>query len=150
METSDRHSDPPVHPEQIVYARILEVGMYLGLVLLLATFALYITGFMAPGVPVEKLPHYWRMSADEYLQATNAEHLHRERPVTGWSWLAVLHKADYLNFVGIALLSAVTIFCFLGIIPTLLRKKDWVYAAMALLEAVVLALAASGLLSIGH
>jgi hypothetical protein len=43
----------------------------------------------------------------------------------------------------------VTAACFLGIIPTLLRKHDRVYATMAALEVIVLVLAASGLLAVG-
>jgi hypothetical protein len=38
----------------------------------------------------------------------------------------------------------------LAIIPTLLRKKDNAYVAMALLEVIVLSLAASGILAVGH
>jgi hypothetical protein len=143
-------STPSVNEEQIVYARILEIGMSIGLAVLLITFALYVSGIIAPAVPVEELPDYWEMSAHEYGEATNHDHLHRERPITGWSWLSALGKGDYLNFLGIAVLSVVTIVCFLGIIPTLVRKKDKVYAAMALLEVVILTLAASGILGVGH
>jgi hypothetical protein len=70
--------------------------------------------------------------------------------VTGWLWVKLLGKADYLNFSGIAILSLITIICFLAIIPTLLRKGDKVYATVAFLEAVILALAASGILAGGH
>jgi hypothetical protein len=143
-------STPSINEEQVVYAKILEIGMSVGLALLLVTFALYVTGIIAPAVPVEELPAYWEMSADEYAEATNHDHLHREHPIRGWSWLSALGKGDYLNFVGIAVLSAVTIVCFLGIVPTLLRKKDKIYLAMALLEAAVLTLAASGILGVGH
>jgi hypothetical protein len=143
-------STPSVNEEQIVYARILEIGMSIGLAVLLITFALYVSGIIAPAVPVQELPDYWEMSAHEYGEATNHDHLHRERPITGWSWLSALGKGDYLNFLGIAVLSVVTIVCFLGIIPTLVRKKDKVYAAMALLEVVILTLAASGILGVGH
>ena len=141
---------PTINEEQVLYAKILEIGMYLGLGLLLTTFALYVFGIVEPAIPVEKLCEYWTLSAHEYLEITNNLHVHHEHIVTGWSWLSVLDRGDYLNFLGIALLSSVTIFCFLGIIPTLLRKNDKVYAAMALSEAIILALAASGLLSVGH
>ena len=150
IDISDEPKSPQPNEEQLLYAKILEIGMYFGLVLLLVTFALYLTGVVEPGIPVEKLPDYWTMSAHDYLETTNHNHLHREHPVTGWSWVWVLSKGDYLNFIGIAVLSAITIVCFLGIIPTLLRKNDRTYAAMALLEAVILAAAASGILSVGH
>jgi hypothetical protein len=136
--------------EQLLYASILEVGVYLGLVILLVTFALYASGAVAPSVPLQDLPAYWQLGVHDYLEATNAEHLHHEHVITGWSWISVIGKGDYLNFVGIVLLAGVTIVCFLGIIPTLLRKHDHVYAAMAAIEVLVLTLAASGLLAVGH
>lgn len=136
--------------EQLLYASILEVGVYLGLVVLLVTFALYASGLVEPGVPVHQLPRYWQLSAHEYLETINAEHLHHDHLITGWAWLTMVGKGDYLNFIGIALLAGVTIVCFLGIIPTLLRKHDRLYATMAAVEVLVLALAASGALAVGH
>jgi hypothetical protein len=141
---------PKVSEEQVLYAKVLEIGMSLGLGLLLVTFSLYIFGIVAPCVPVEELPNYWVMNVDDYVEATNSDHLHHEHPITGWSWLSVLGKGDYLNFLGIAVLSTVSIICFLWITPTLLRKKDWIYAAMALLEVAILTFAASGILAVGH
>ena len=136
--------------EQMLYARILAVGMYIGLGILLVTFALYLTGAIPPAVPIQELPNYWTLSAHEYLEAINHEFLHRDSIVVGWGWIAVLNTGDYLNFIGIALLALVTIVCYLGILPTLFRKKDWVYGAIAVLEILVLALAASGIVSAGH
>lgn len=136
--------------EQLLYASILEVGVYLGLVVLLVTFALYASGAVAPSVPLQELPTYWQLSVHEYLEAVNAEHLHHDHLITGWTWVTMVGKGDYLNFVGIALLAGVTVVCFLGIIPTLLRKHDRIYATMAVLEVLVLTLAASGVLAVGH
>ena len=136
--------------EQLLYAKILAVGMYIGLGILLVTFSLYVTGILAPAVPIEELPNYWTLSAHEYLEAINHDFLHRDGIVVGWGWVAVLNMGDYLNFIGIALLALVTIVCYLGILPTLFRKKDWVYGTIAILEILVLALAASGIVSGGH
>jgi amino acid transporter len=136
--------------EQLLYAKILNVGMYLGLGILLATFALYLSGLLAPAVPIEELPNYWTLSAHEYLEAINHQFLHRDELVLGWGWVFVLNKGDFINFVGIAVLALVTIVCYLGILPTLFRKKDWIYGAIAVLEVLVLVLAASGLVSAGH
>lgn len=145
-------NDEPVtvNDEQILYARILEVGVYIGLLLLLTTFGIYVLGIVEPAIPLRDLPNYWGMSAPEYLEAINRDHLHREAFVVGWSWLTALGKSDYLNYLGIVVLSAVTIVCYLGIVPLLIRKRDGVYAAMAITEVVILALAASGVLNVGH
>jgi hypothetical protein len=136
--------------EQLLYAKILARGMYFGLALLMVTFALYATGLVTPGVPIEELSKYWTLSVHDYLEAVNHEHLHTDHLITGWAWVGVLRFGDYLNFIGIAVLAAVTIVCYLGILPMLFRKRDWTYTAIAALEVIILALAASGLVSAGH
>ena len=141
---------PEANEEQLLYAKILEVGMYSGLALLLVTFALYVLGIVTPGVPLEEVPNLWVLSVHEYLETVNRDFLHREHVVTGWGWLAVVGKADFLNFVGIAFLAGVTIVCYIGIIPTLFRKKQTAYLAIAVVEVIVLTLAASGILTVGH
>jgi len=145
----DQPEDGGANADQLLYASILSKGMYLGLGLLLLTFALYLLGIVEPGIPVEEIPNYWGLRVDEYLEAVNHDFLHREHVVTGWGWMALLGMGDYLNFIGIALLAAVTIVCYLGILPNLIRRKDWIFSVIAALEVLILALAASGLVSGG-
>lgn len=144
------HLSGAADADQLLYASILAKGMYLGLGLLLVTFTLYMTGLVQPGIPIEELPRLWTLSAHEYLEVVNHEFLHRPEVVDGWRWIYLLGMGDFLNFVGIALLSGVTIVCYLGVIPSLLRKKDWIYTTIAALEVIVLVLAASGLVAVGH
>ena len=136
--------------EQLRYARVLEIGMYTGLVILFITFALYVTGALAPVVPLDQVANYWNQGVNEYLEAVNRDHLHREHPPTGWAWVTMVGKGDFLNFVGISILGGITIICYLAITPMLWRKRDFAYLTMALLEVLVLSLAASGLLAVGH
>lgn len=128
-------------PEQIVYADILEKGMLLGLFVVLVTYVIYILGVMKPYVPMEAVTKYWETGVQEYL--------HQCRIKPGWAWLTLIGYGDFLNFVGIALLAGVTIICFLAITPVLWRGNDKVYAAFALLEAIILGVAASGVLGAG-
>jgi len=128
--------------EQRLYADILDKGMKIGLLILVVTFSLYVSGILEPKVPLRDLPGYWTMPVQDYLAATGIG--------TGWSWLGNIGKGDLLNFVGIAFLSAVTIVCYLAIVPNLLKKKDTPYVVLALLEVAVLVLAASGILKAGH
>lgn len=127
--------------EQIAYSVLLDIGMKAGLLLLIITFIVYLSGLMTPHVPVNDLPKYWGLSVAKYLEATNAPH--------GWGWLSMVGKGDFLNFIGIAFLSGVTILCYIRIIPILFRKKDNIYAVLAILEVLVLVLAASGILKSG-
>ncbi|MBF0339235.1 MAG: hypothetical protein HQL05_15560 [Nitrospirae bacterium] len=127
--------------EQLTYAKLLDIGMKLGIVMLFVSFMIYITGVFSPFVPVDDLPKLWGLSVHEYLEKTGIH--------PGWAWLHLLGKGDFLNFAGIAFLGGVTIICFLAIIPILFRKKDTVYGVIAVIEVLVLALAASGLLKTG-
>lgn len=127
--------------EQLAYATILDKGMKIGLLMLVISFIIYITGILTPYIPVNDLPKYWGMSVHKYLEATGIH--------PGWTWLRLLGKGDFLNFVGIAFLAGVTAVCYVRIIPILFRKKDVAFGIIAILEVVVLVLAASGLLKSG-
>ncbi|MBI5663556.1 MAG: hypothetical protein HZC49_00495 [Nitrospirae bacterium] len=127
--------------EQIAYANILNIGMWFGLAVLTFTFIIYVSGIFQSFVPIEELPNYWGMKAKDYIHVLNAP--------TGWGWVAMAGKGDYMNFVGIAMLAGLTIVCYLAILPILLRKKDTPYVIIAILEVAVLALAASGILKVG-
>lgn len=130
-----------VTEEQIAYAKILDLGMKVGLGALVISFGVYVLGILDPYVPLQKLPELWKLPVHEYMQKANIH--------GGWSWLYLLNKGDFLNFVGIAFLAGVSIICYMRIIPSLFRKKDMIYAFLAVAEVVVLVMAASGLLKSG-
>jgi hypothetical protein len=111
-------------------------------VCLFVTFAIYISGIMGPYIPLDELSQHWTKNVHDYLTDANI------RP--GWSWVSMLGYGDFLNFVGIAMLAGVTVLCYAAIIPLLLKRKDIVYALVALLEVVVLVFAASGIIAVGH
>jgi len=128
--------------EQLRYASILEKGMFIGLLVLLVTFAIYALRILQPYIPRAEISHFWGMNVHQYLEETHI-------PI-GWGWLGMVKYSDFLNFTGIAVLAGVTIICFLSIIPLLMKNNDRLYALMALLEAIILSLAASGILAVGH
>lgn len=127
--------------EQITYAKLLDKGMKIGLLLLIVTFIVYMTGILTPYIPLKEVSKYWGMSVHEYLEVTGIQ--------PGWAWLGMLGKGDFLNFMGIAFLAGVTVLCYIRITPILFRKKDMVYGVLAIIEVLVLALAASGILKSG-
>lgn len=127
--------------EQLAYATILDKGMKIGLLMLVISFIIYVTGILTPYIPVSDLPKYWGMSVHKYLEATGIH--------PGWTWLRLIGKGDFLNFLGIAFLAGVTAVCYVRIIPILFRKKDVAFGIIAIIEVVVLVLAASGLLKSG-
>ena len=115
---------------QELYARWLEIGVRIAFGLLVASFALYVFGVLEPLVPTAQLVRLWTLPVDRYVAATGAP--------TGWGWLNLLGKGDYLNFVGIALLATITILCYARIVPALPR----LHAVLALIQIAVLLAAA--------
>jgi len=126
-----------------VYARVLEWGMWIALLLVVVTFLIHATQLLPSHVPVEKLPELWSMRSSEYVEATGA-------PV-GWGWAATLGHGDCLVMIGIALLAGLAMVSYIHVIPHLLRDRDYSFVAIATAEILVIALAASGVLAgIGH
>ena len=129
-------------PEQLRYARVLEKGMFIGLLCLLVTFSIYAFGIMEPYVPLDEISRYWSMNVNDYLHHANIK--------SGWAWLGFVQFGDFINFIGIAILAGVTIICYLTIVPVLFKNNDRVYAVLALLEVIILSVAASGIIAVGH
>jgi hypothetical protein len=127
--------------EQVLYAKILNIGMLIGLVGLVVAFIIYSTGILEPLIPLEKVQTYWVLSVYEYLEQSGIQ--------AGWAWFGKLQFGDMLNFLPIAFLSLLTIVCYIAILPGLIRKKDTAYVVIAVLEIIVLAVAASGILGTG-
>lgn len=127
--------------EQILYANILNKGMLVGLIGLVVTFIIYSAGIFEPKIPLEEVQNYWVMPVGDYLQQSGIH--------AGWAWLGNLGYGDMLNFLPIAFLSLLTIICYLAILPGLMRKKDTPYVVLAVIEIIVLVVAASGVLGSG-
>ena len=123
---------------QILYANILNAGMLIGFISLIVIFILYFTGILSPLIPLEKVETYWTLPVHDYLEKSGME--------VGWAWFGKLQYGDMLNFIPIAFLSLLTIICYISLIPGLIRKKDITYMVIAIVEIIVLLIAASGIL----
>lgn len=128
--------------EAIRYAFLLDWGARIGLLALVLSFAAYVFGVSTPHVPLEHLPSVWNLPVATYLQRTATP--------TGWGWLALAHKGDLSNLIGISLLAGCSLPPLLGLIPLYLKRRDYVYAGFCALIVLVLVLAASGILTGGH
>ncbi|MDI6800274.1 MAG: hypothetical protein QMD53_06395 [Actinomycetota bacterium] len=124
--------------EQLIYAKILDFGMKVGLIILIVSFLIYLTGALRSHIPLSELPKYWGLPVDKYLAQTGLK--------GGWSWLSLITKGDFLNFIGVAFLASLTIICYIAIIPLFFEKRDNIYVALAVIEVLVLLFAASGIL----
>jgi len=128
-------------PEQITYANLLFLAVWVSILLMFLTYFIYVTGIIKPHVPMEAVLQNWSLSVNDYLHNTDAPH--------GWGWLRLLNSGDYLNFIGVAVLALVTILCYLVLLPGYIRGKDRIYTLICVLEVLVLSLAASGILGSG-
>ena len=127
-----------VEKAQQSFARWVDIGTRLALVLLIAGFAAYAGGLLPPHVPLAALAGSWHLPLAQFAAATGAP--------TGWQWLQLAGHGDYFNFVGIVLLASIIIAAYLRVL-SLLARKDRAFAVIAALEIIVLLAAASGLLN---
>lgn len=132
----------PPPAEQGRYATWLDTTSKVGLLMLIVGFLAYAFGVVPPHIPVERLPELW-------IHPTHVFREHTGHP-TGWDWLAMLHKGDIFNLLGIAVLAGGSMLCLLAVIPLYARRGEHIYVAVCALQAGVLGLAASGLLTAGH
>ena len=128
--------------EQIKYANLLFWGAWIAIGILVTTFIIYVSGVFPSYIPMEEIPHYWSKPVGDYIHETGI-------PV-GWGWLTLLNKSDYFNFIGIVILASMTGICFIcTLLPAFIKKKDWVYTIIVILQLLVLTLATSGILGSG-
>ncbi|WP_027188433.1 hypothetical protein [Desulfovibrio cuneatus] len=125
---------------QVAYSNILFYGCWLGLAIMTITYSLYVFGIVEAHVPLAKLPEIWGKPVTHYLQVGQV-------PV-GWGWVALLNTGDFINFIGMVLLAGLSIVCYLRIIPMLFRENK-ATAVIAVLEIIVLLVAASGIVGSG-
>lgn len=128
--------------EQLRYAGLMEWGARLGIAVLLVTFTLYASGMIQADIAPEQWATLWNKPLHTYLELT-------ARP-TGWGWLHRLDRGDYLSLSGIAILAGSSMASVLALVPLYWRRQDRVYAVIAVLQVLVLLLAASGLIRAGH
>mgnify|MGYP001050683500 CR=1 FL=1 len=142
METAEKKVvETKASPEQIIYADILFYGSWSAIAIMTITYILYITGILDPYIPLKDVPLYWSKNVHSYVEEA--------RIPLGWGWLVLIGKADFLNFIGIVLLGALTIIGFISLIPAYIKKKDTLFTVIAIIEVLVLVLAASGILKTG-
>jgi len=124
-------------PEQISYANLLFIGAWAGILVMMITYFLYVSGIFSPHVDVTVVTQNWDKGVDEFLEITHSPH--------GWGWVSLLNKGDFLNYLGLVLIAVLTIICYIFLIIGYWRRKDLAYLSICLIEVVVLSLAAAGI-----
>ena len=124
---------------QDIYARWLDRISKAAFAATLAALLVYLSGAVQPFIPLTELPALWGLPVARYLELTGSP--------TGWSWVHLLDKSDYLSLVTVASFASVSIVCYLRALPVLVSHRDRMYALIATAQVAVLLLAASGLLN---
>ena len=130
-----------VPEEQVRYADLLFKGAWAGIAVMVVTYFIYVSGTFTPHIPLEEVPNAWGMRVTDYVETYGIP--------LGWGWTGLIGKGDFLNFAGIVLLAGMTIICFLTLIPTYVKRKDWPLTGIVVAEIVVLLVAASGIFGTG-
>jgi hypothetical protein len=138
MDTSSKYASS----EELRYAKVLDIGVKAGFVLLVLSFATYLTGILPPHVAFDQLPMYWGLPVSEFVKATNTP--------TGWGWLRLIAEGDIVNLVVIAYMAGLSAICCLAVLPIFARRGEKVQLVLAVLQIVVLVLAASDILTAGR
>jgi hypothetical protein len=140
MDTQDKQALQPSQ-DQIIYANLLVVGVWVGIVIMFVTYSIYLFELLPAHVDTSLIANVWNKGVGEYLEITRSPH--------GWGWVWLLAKGDFLNYIGFTLLGMMTLLCFIVLLRGYLRQKNWIFSIIAFLEILVLSLAASGILGTG-
>jgi len=100
---------------------------------------IYIFQIFEPQIPPEKLTKLWSMSSSEFSRTIDSN-------ISGWGWIKLIYKSDYMNYLPIIFLSIIVVIANLRILPFLLSEKDYKLALISLLQIIVILIAASGVL----
>lgn len=138
MDTPSKYASP----EELRYAKVLDVSVKVGLGLLILSFAAYLSGILPPHIPFDQLPKYWGLPVKEFVKATNTP--------TGWGWLSLIDKGDMVNLVAIAFMAGVSAICSVAVLPIFARQGEKAHLIIAALQILVLVLAASNILTAGR
>lgn len=125
---------------QRVYSRMLALlGRVVGVLLVIA-FAVYASGLMPAYVAIDRLPSLWGLPADRFLAQAAIP--------AGWrGWLLLARYSDMLVLCVLCVLISLTTVCLLVAIGIFRRHGERALAWICILQILVVALTASGLIT---
>ena len=139
MDSSSRINQ--IEPAQLSYATLLVWLVRAGLIAMSGFFLVYATGWVPAAIPIGEVPAYWAMNASTYAATAGV-------PI-GWQWIHYLGDGGVLAFVGAILFPVSATIAALAAAALFARHRVAVYSLIALAEAVVLVIAATGVVTGG-
>ncbi len=71
MNTQNKEDLQP-SAEQIIYANLLVIGVWVGIIILVTTYAIYVTGLLPAHIDMSLIPQLWGKGVSEYLTLTHS------------------------------------------------------------------------------
>lgn len=133
------------HAEELsrTFALIESAGTRLGLVVAVVGFLLYLTGWLAPFVPLHDMMNVIGQGVEAYVAQTGAP--------TGWGWLPLLGYSDMISLSALVIFVMSIVLAFVALVPVLIRQRDKIYLVLVLLQLAIFVLAGGNFLgNVGH
>lgn len=124
---------------QLVLAKLYRLVSIIGLSLIAAAFVPYVSGILETSIPVQEVSAHWHLDAQSYAESTGT-------PV-GWAFIKALSHGDSLSFGSLVFMGVAVIVCLAVMVFAFLRKRKPEFAIIALLQIVILVIAATGIAS---
>jgi hypothetical protein len=128
--------------EQRAFGRAIGAAATLGIAALGLVFAAYLAGWLPASVPLDRLPQVWSQPAEAHLAEAGL--------APGWRWMLAAGWGDFAALLPIAWLASSTAPALLVVMVHYARRRQMLYLALSALQIMVLALAASGIFTLGH
>ncbi|HWR01294.1 MAG TPA: hypothetical protein VN371_05475 [Chlorobaculum sp.] len=130
---------------QIVYAKTLDYVAHTVIVVMAVGYLLYMTQLLPLSVPIETIAGNWHLSATSMQAKLNLP--------CGWECFSapagILH-GDVLSYISVIFLSLSTLICLASAVAAFISEKKYLYSTIAILQVLVLLVAASGIMSAGR
>ena len=139
MNTSKNEEQRYASETQLILAGLYRYIAIVGFVIIAAAFILYVSGLLPGNVPVEEVKSYWHLDAGGYAAETGTPF--------GWDILKSLFRGESLSLGSLVFMAVAVIVGLIIMIAAFMKKGDRVFALVALLQTIVLVLAASGVVS---
>ncbi|RDD31203.1 DUF1634 domain-containing protein [Prosthecochloris sp. ZM] len=124
------------------YAGVLEKVSIGGLAASIIAYLLYVLHLMPLSVSVHDIAANWHLSSDELVAKGLASY--------GWAWAKHLPDADMLSLAAIGLLTLTPVACLAIASLAFLKKRDYAYTVISILQILVLLVAVSGVFIAQH
>jgi len=137
----DPSSKSHVQKEQLAYAGVLDKLSHFAILFLAGSYATYIFNLLPPKVSIADIAANWHLRAPVMQAKLNAP--------LGWSFMSNAEsfwRGDALSYLAIIIICMIPVVCLLVFSACFFREKRPVFGVIALVQVLILLVAATGIL----